>query len=309
MSILGMSAVFHRSIQPLTRHLGGRHGQIPAHPLSSPDSYSVAARDLSFHILEWTGSDPPLVFFHGLNNNAWSWARVASLFAPKRRILALDSRGHGHTAAPASGYSLEDTTQDIKAVFDTLGLDTVDLAGHSWGGKVAMHFTCTHPTRVHRLALADPVPPAGFNRLLQAFPGLISLALRAERGPFPNHQAWEKAGKRLVYLQPWDAWDQKLWSAAFRQTAHGAYHHVLPESAFQEIILHALQQDITDKLGALRMPVLLMRPTLTLSFFPGELRSFRKALPHRIEKRIAGDHTFIHTNPFDTHDILQKFFS
>jgi pimeloyl-ACP methyl ester carboxylesterase len=301
------SAAFHRSMKRVTRLFGGRHGQLPVAPLLPPNELDVHLGNVRLHALEWPGPGPTLLLLHGLNNNAWSWARVASLLSPSRRVLALCLRGHGTSSAPASGYTLQDTSRDMLGVLDALGLDAIDLAGHSWGGKVATHFACTHPERVRALALADPVLPGGLNRLIRTFPPLITASLRAERGPFPDQASWEAAGRSLIYLHHWDEVDRKLWSEAFRRTEDGAYHHVLPEAAFEEILGSALRQDISDLLSTLRIPVLLMRPTFTLSFLPGELRPLRKALPHLVEKRIAGDHTFIHTNPLDTVDTLQTF--
>ena len=38
---------------------------------------------------------------------------------------------------------------------DALGLERVDVAGHSMGGQVAIHFAARHTTRLRRLVLVD----------------------------------------------------------------------------------------------------------------------------------------------------------
>jgi pimeloyl-ACP methyl ester carboxylesterase len=222
-------------------------------------------------------------------------------------VVALCLRGHGGSSAPDAGYSLAETTQDLMHVLRALSLDQVDLAGHSWGGKVATHFACTHPDRVRTLALADPVPPSGLNGVIRSAPFLITATLRAERGPFPNHDAWQAAGRGLIYLQHWDELDRKLWAEAFHRAEDGSYHHVLPESAFQEILHGPIADNILPRLSDLHAPVLLMRPTFTLSFLPAEHRPMQKLLPQLVKKRIPGDHTFIHTNPLDTAATLRSF--
>jgi len=303
---VAVSAAFHRSLQRASRLFGGRYGQHPP-TLHAPETRTVSVGKVEIQTLTWAGSPPTIVVLHGLNNNAWSWARVASQLAPERQVVSVCQRGHGGSTAPAAGYSLQDTTNDVLGVLDAFSLDAVDMVGHSWGGKVATHFAATHPDRVGSLALADPALPKGLNGIIRTIPALTTASLRAERGPFPNRQAWETAGRSVNYLQRWDDLDQKLWADGFFEADDGSYHHVLPESGFQEILSNALTQDIEPLLTQIAGPVLLMRPTFTLSFLPGEVRSMRRKLPQMLERRIAGDHTFIHTNPLDTTDVLRSF--
>lgn len=304
--LLTASTAIHRTLQKAARFFGGRYGQLPESSVP-PTTRDIVAGNTRLRTLLWPGPTPALVLLHGLNNNAWSWARVASQLCTDRMVVALSQRGHGGSSSPEAGYSLSETTQDLLHVLHALSLDQVDLAGHSWGGKVATHFACTHPQRVRSLALADPVPPAGLNGVIRAAPLLITATLQAERGPFPNHDAWQAAGRRLIYLQHWDALDQKLWAEAFQLAEDGSYHHVLPESAFQEVLRGPIAENILPLLPALRVPVLLMLPTFTLSFLPGEHRPMQRLLPQLVRQRIPGDHTFIHTNPLDTTSALRAF--
>lgn len=306
--LLAASTALHRSLQKASRWFGGRYGQLPE-SLALPAPHDVVAGNIHLRTLIWPGPAPALVLLHGLNNNAWSWARVASQLSKDRSVVAVSLRGHGGSSAPEAGYSLPETTQDLLHVLHALSLDQVDLAGHSWGGKVATHFACTHPERVRSLVLADPVPPAGLNGVIRAAPVLITATLGAERGPFPNHSAWEAAGRGLIYLQHWDDLDQKLWSDAFHRAKDGSYHHVLPDRAFQEVLHGPIAENLSPCLHALRAPMLLLRPTFTLSFLPGETRPIRKLLPQLVHRRIPGDHTFIHTNPLDTAAALRSFLS
>jgi len=297
------SATFHRVIQRAGRLFGGRHGRHPA--WIEPESRTVDISPLRMHTLIWPGPLPALVLLHGLNNNAWSWARVASLLCSDRMVVAVDLRGHGSSSAPPEGYDLETTARDLANVLDALGIDVVDLAGHSWGGKVATCFAVHWPDRVRTLSLADPVPPRGLNPVIRTFPVLTTLSLRAERGPFPDRKTWEAAGQSVIYLRSWDLLDQRLWAAGFSEKEDGSFHHVLPEHAFDHVLTHALARNLEPRLQRLAAPVFLLRPTFTLSFLPGELASMRRALPQMVERRVPGDHTFIHTNPLDTADAMR----
>lgn len=305
-SRVSASTAFHRAVQQAGRLFGGRYGQRPT-TLPEPESRLVDLGDVKLRVLLWDGPPPAVVMLHGLNNNAWSWARVASLIAPRRRVVAVCQRGHGGSTAPATGYGLKHTSTDLLRVIDALSLGAVDLVGHSWGGKVATHFNTEHPDRVRSLALADPALPRGLNGVIRTFPSLTTLSLRAERGPFADRASWEHAGRSVNYLRHWDDTDQKLWAAGFVQRDDGSYRHTLPETGFEEVLQEALAEDLDSRLSSIAGPVLLMRPTFTLSFLPGEVESMRRALPQMVERRVPGDHTFIHTNPMDTAAVLGAF--
>jgi 3-oxoadipate enol-lactonase len=101
---------------------------------------------------------PPLVLLHALGESAADWDRIVPAFAGDWRVLAVDLRGHGDSDHPGT-YSLELMRDDVLALLDALGLDRVDLVGHSLGGFVA-HLVAQHsPGRVARLVLEDVTAP------------------------------------------------------------------------------------------------------------------------------------------------------
>jgi len=101
---------------------------------------------------------PPLVLLHALGERASDWDVVTGPLSAHRRVYAVDLRGHGDSEWPGE-YSLELMRDDVLALLDSAGLDTVDLVGHSLGGAVAYLVASTQPHRVRRLVLEDvPVP-------------------------------------------------------------------------------------------------------------------------------------------------------
>jgi len=257
--------------------------------------------------LLWDGPGPTLVLLHGLNNNAWGWARVAGLLREDFRIVSVSLRGHGRSSAPETGYSLRQTTRDLEAVFHRFASGGAHVAGHSWGGKVASHFAATHPELVRSLVLADPVPPGGLNAVLRMLPGLVRHSMRLERGPFVTRQAWIDGASSVLFLGAWDDIDRRLWETSFDEQPDGAMRHHLPESAHEEILREAIGGDIREQMSGIACEVLVLRPTLTISFFPGETRAMQRGLRSVRMGRIAGDHTFIHTNPVDTAKAMRGF--
>jgi len=97
---------------------------------------------------------PPLLLLHGLADGGADWDGVAPDFARRYRVYAPDLRGHGRSDRPGD-YSVELMEGDVVAFLDALGLDQVDLIGHSMGGLVGYLLAGDHPGRVRRLVLED----------------------------------------------------------------------------------------------------------------------------------------------------------
>jgi pimeloyl-ACP methyl ester carboxylesterase len=112
--------------------------------------------------LAWreVGSGPPLVLHPG--GPGCSGAHFGELpeLAAERTLIVLDPRGTGDSERPAdrSDYALEAYAADVEEVRERLGLDRLDLLGHSHGGFVAMTWAGTYPDRVGRLVLANTAP-------------------------------------------------------------------------------------------------------------------------------------------------------
>jgi pimeloyl-ACP methyl ester carboxylesterase len=71
-----------------------------------------------------------------------------------RRMLALDWRGAGESDPPGDGrHGLADYAGDLDAVRDALGLEMIDVFGHSFGGLVAATYAASRPDRVRKLVL------------------------------------------------------------------------------------------------------------------------------------------------------------
>ncbi|GHF64010.1 3-oxoadipate enol-lactonase [Kitasatospora xanthocidica] len=110
---------------------------------------------------------PPLVLLHALGERASDWDVVLPGLAPGHRVYALDLRGHGDSGRPGA-YGLPAMRDDVLAFLDALGLDRVDLIGHSLGGAVAYLLAQAAPERIDRLVLEEI--PALYPRPASAVP-------------------------------------------------------------------------------------------------------------------------------------------
>ncbi len=76
------------------------------------------------------------------------------------QLVMLDLRGTGQSAVPADLDSCrcDRVVDDVEALRLQLGLDSVDLLGHSAGGSLAVLYATRYPGRVARLLLITPSP-------------------------------------------------------------------------------------------------------------------------------------------------------
>jgi pimeloyl-ACP methyl ester carboxylesterase len=121
---------------------------------------TINANGTTLHYLR-AGTGPDLIMLHGMTGNLATWhLRIVPLLQPHFRITTYDLRGHGRSSMPPSGYTTRDMAGDLLALMDALGIEGADLAGHSFGADIALHFALLHPGRARRLMLIEPGIPA-----------------------------------------------------------------------------------------------------------------------------------------------------
>lgn len=97
---------------------------------------------------------PWLVMSHSLACDHTMWDPQVEAF-PDFRLLRFDTRGHGHSDAPAGNYTLELLADDLKALLDALAIDRCHYVGLSMGGMIGQQFALKYPGRFASLTLAD----------------------------------------------------------------------------------------------------------------------------------------------------------
>jgi len=95
----------------------------------------------------------PVVLLHGLNDSYLSWKRVAPALAMDRRVLMPDLPGYGLSERPNASYALQWHARVMAKWLEAVGLEKVDIVGHSFGGGVAQVMLLECPARIRRLVL------------------------------------------------------------------------------------------------------------------------------------------------------------
>ena len=97
----------------------------------------------------------PLILLHGFGSRLETWRAVQDALAVDRRVIAFDHKGFGHSERSDGDYGPEKHARDVLAVMDALGVQRAVLAGHSYGGGVALRVALRAPERTAGVGLVD----------------------------------------------------------------------------------------------------------------------------------------------------------
>lgn len=145
------------------------------------------------------------------------WPALAPL-AERRPVILYDQRGRGETPAPPGvrAARVEHDILDIVALRDALGIARWDLAGHSWGGGMALLAAAADPLGVRRVVTFDAA--GATSGWLDALHTRALAHLRA-RGAMAAHDA-------LAALDPTALHDpEPARHATYSRTMYAAWFH------------------------------------------------------------------------------------
>ncbi len=258
--------------------------------------------------VEEHGRGRPLILLHGMGGSGYSFRRIIGPLARTHRVISIDLKGFGASEKP---FDLEYAPSDQAALIEDFmrqrRLTQVTLAGHSYGGAVALltalRLQRQEPGRIRRLVLMNA--PA-FPQPLPRSQVLLSLPLLPHIGlavvpPLLNARAAlhsNRPGARPVDDRDAIAYAEPLYEPGGR--------HALITTA--RIMATYDGRDAIPLYRRLNLPVQLIwcraDPTVPLS--SGE--RLARVLPNaRLTVLDACDHAPAEEQPAETISIMQRF--
>ena len=118
----------------------------------------ITVNGVSLHYeLRGRGHDSTIVLTNGLLMNTSGWAHQAAALTKYYQVLLYDLRGQGKSEHPQTNYSLNVHVEDLKALLDALELESVHLAGISYGGEISLLFASRFSEMVKTLFISSAV--------------------------------------------------------------------------------------------------------------------------------------------------------
>jgi pimeloyl-ACP methyl ester carboxylesterase len=123
----------------------------------TPDDRTLAIRDgdVRFRVLS-AGRGEHLVYFHSFHEGS-GWSPFLERLAARYTVHAPLHPGVGDSAGVETLEDVFDLTLAYEELLDALGIGTVSLVGHFFGGMVAAELAAVFPERIGRLVLVSPL--------------------------------------------------------------------------------------------------------------------------------------------------------
>lgn len=248
------------------RYLEWRRGRSRTPPL---ERRAVRARGLDFAV--WLSppvpDTTPMLAINGgmIYGHDLLWPAFAP-FAAARQVILYDQRGRGETPAPPGlrAARVEHDVLDVVALREAMGIARWDLAGHSWGGGIALLAAAADPDGVRRVVTFDAVgATSGWLNSLHA----SAMEHLERRGATEAHALLALLDPTALYEADADR------HAEYSRTMYAAWWHdqemrsfgpplaLSPTGATVAARLRREGFDWRDRYAAVRAPVLLIHGT------------------------------------------------
>jgi len=197
-----------------------------------------------------------VLLLHSGGFSSRQWRRLAEMLSSDYRVLAPDLLGYGESG-PWPDREPFHFRQDLAFLESLIGEEPVHLAGHSYGGFLALQLAISHPKGVRSIAVFDPVAFGILDRVEDAD---VRQALSLVK------QDWESLDGRAdeSWLEAFVDWWNGIGSWTRLPEETRATFRAVGWKVFQEVLsLIADQTDrrVVEKLGA-------ALPHATVQFFP-----------------------------------------
>lgn len=201
------------------------------------------------------GAGQPLLLLHGLAGASGNWCEVLPALLERYRVIAVDLPGHGRSGALPRGATTADFSASVAGVLEAESVDGALVAGHSFGGLVALRLAQLRPELVRGLLLVSPAGIASSTRTSQTLVLVAAAARPARLAAVFRHRLAHRAWYRRAVFRPWFVSDAVALSPRATHGLLGAQRaHVDTRTAGRAMVADDPRAD----LAGVACPVLLL---------------------------------------------------
>jgi pimeloyl-ACP methyl ester carboxylesterase len=164
------------------------------------------------------GNGQPLLLVHGLGGSGENWVEVLPELVERHRVLVVDQPGHAGSAPLPAGATVDDFAAALAAVLEAEQAEQALVAGHSFGGLVALRLAHRRPDLVCGLLLVSPAGIATGSRRIEAAVIAAAMIRPARAAARFRHRWADRVWYRRALFRPWFVSDPVALSA---RATHG----------------------------------------------------------------------------------------
>jgi len=232
------------------------------------------------------GDGQPLICLPGGPMRSSAYLGDLGGLSAHRQLVLLDLRGTGESAVPAdpASYRCDRQVDDVEALRAHLGLDRLDLAGHSGGATLALLYAARYPDRIGRLVLLTPSPRAVGLTVTELDRRQVA-ELRKDEPWFPDaFAAFERIWAGDATEADWAAvapfWYGR-WDAASQEEFARQETELNEDAAERYYADGAVDPDaVRSAIAGLHVPVLLVAGGYDMALPPARAAEYANLFPH-----------------------------
>jgi pimeloyl-ACP methyl ester carboxylesterase len=220
-----------------------------------------------------------LTFVHGFTQHQGVFSAQVQAFRSRYRLLLVDLPGHGTAAGHPGPYGPSEYTGHVSRALETAGVESTHFWGTHTGAGIGLLLAARHPARIRSLVLEGAVvlgrQPASVQGTLARVRAIAASAgMDAALRVWLEEAAWFEVMRRTPEACRWDA--------------HRAIVGAFPGAPWLDPRPGQPVEDVTERLGAVIGPVLLVNGEHDLPDFLATAASLHAGLPQARRVLIPG---------------------
>lgn len=244
------------------------------------------------------GEGTPLLILHGFLGMSDNWKTLGNKYAENGfQVHLIDQRNHGRSFHTKE-FHYEILALDVKNYLEYHNIEKAHILGHSMGGKTAMQFAVTYPSKIEKLLVADIAPKYYPPHHQEIINGLKTL-------DFTQLKSRSEADNKLA---------ESLSDYGIRQFLLKNLYWVEKDQLGLRFNLHVLQnkmEEIGENIygtNSFTGPTLFLRGSRSEYISERDTPAILKHFPHATIKTIPNAGHWLHAeNPKDFFDISLEF--
>lgn len=107
---------------------------------------------------EVQGAGDPVIFCHGIPTDYRAWKNQLEVFSKSFKAISYSRRyaSPNDRKGDVIDSTVENNAADLKGLIEKLGVGSVHLVGHSYGGFISAYLAANHPDLIRSLVLVEP---------------------------------------------------------------------------------------------------------------------------------------------------------
>ncbi|MGO9569584.1 MAG: alpha/beta fold hydrolase [Desulfomonilaceae bacterium] len=280
--------------------------------------YTFMAPDGPFHYVNWGGAGPLAHISHATGFCAGMYGPLAKRLGSRLRVLGMDDRGHGTTAAPADPKKLESWdvfAKDMERFFEHLN-EPVIAMGHSRGAVTSMMVAIKRPDLVRAMILIDPtILTTSLNLLLlmtqkarlTGFIPIVSGAAHRKR-VWPDQQTMVDAYRSKHSFSSWKDGFLEGYVRHCTEETESETITLCCEPAWEARCFAVCPTDVWSLLPRLQVPTLVLYGSQSDVFLSSAAKKFRRKVPHAVLQCFEDTSHFVPMErPDETAEAILRF--